>query len=82
MKNLLAVAEGILDAKEFLAENTSSVDAVKAYAENGLDMEITCAEAELILNTLQAWERGTAQGELNGTDDYYRTVVEPLDFIE
>ena len=81
-KDLLAVAEGILDAKEFLTENTKSIEAVQAYAENGLGFMITGEEAQAVLYAVLSWTWGTEHGELNGTDDYYCTLVEPLEDFE
>ena len=48
MEKLERVADAIFDAKEFLKENTKSSDAVKMYAENGMNIELTSEEAEAI----------------------------------
>lgn len=80
--DLVAVAESILDAKEFLAENTKSIANVIAYAENGMNITLTNEEAKNVLLAILTWQWGTEHDELNGTDDYYKTVVEPLENFE
>ncbi len=80
--DLVAVAESILDAKEFLAENTKSIANVITYAENGMGITLTNEEAKNVLLAILTWQWGTEHDELNGTDDYYKTVVEPLEDFE
>ena len=81
MKTLLAVAEGILDpaAEEHLDINLEDAVAVKAYAEHGMGILLSDDEADRILDICRGWLSGTADGTLNGTDDYYHHVEQPLD---
>lgn len=53
MSKLFTVAEGILDAEEYLEENTKSVEAVLNYAHNGCDLLITADEADLLLKLIK-----------------------------
>lgn len=78
-KDLLAVAEGILDAKEFIKDNLKTQKSVQAYAENGLGFTLTREEAQAVMYVCLAWLWGTEHDELNGTDDYYHTVEKPLE---
>lgn len=80
MKNLLYVAESILDsaAIEYAGENLESVKSVQVYAENRCDITLSDSEAEKVLAACKAWVDGTESGELNGTNDYYYTVKKPL----
>ena len=80
--DLVAVAEAILDAKEFLAENTKSIATVQAYAENGMGITLSSEQAKSILYAILLWQWGTEQGELNGTDAYYYTITAPLENFE
>ncbi|OEE38265.1 hypothetical protein A1QO_02490 [Vibrio genomosp. F10 str. ZF-129] len=76
---LLEVAEGILDnaAQEYINENLSSLESVKAYG-NGCDIYLSDAEAKQVFDVCKTWLCGTESGELNGTNDYYHTVKKPL----
>ena len=77
MTSLFQVADGILDASEYVEENLSSVDSVQLYAEY-CGIKITDKEASLIITVCRAWLEGTASGNLNGTNDFYHTVQAPL----
>lgn len=78
MKRFVEIAESIMDAREFLEENTASAENVQLYAENGMGIQITRKQAEKIRQAILAWETGSENGELNGTNDYYYTVINPL----
>jgi hypothetical protein len=77
---LLEVAEGILDsaAHEYREENLSSLESVKAYAENGCDIYLSDDEAKQVLDACKTWVDGTESGDLNGTNDYYYAVKKAL----
>lgn len=81
MNKLVVVFEGILDEKEFLDFNTSCIETVQAYAENGMGVYLTRAEAKMVREALLNWVEGTESGALNGTDDYY-TIIKPLEEFE
>lgn len=80
MTKLLEVAEGILDSaiSEYLEENLSSIESVQVYAENGCNITLSDDEAKTVHRACKAWVVGSESGELNGTNDYYYTVKQPL----
>lgn len=52
---LYEIANGIIGAKEWLEINTASAQAVRDYAENGMDISITNVQAEKILKAIKNW---------------------------
>ena len=80
MNNLTIVAEDILDGaiSEYFASNVETLESVQAYAENACEITLSDDEAEKVREACMAWVNGVASGRLNGTDDYHKTVIEPL----
>lgn len=79
-KALLTVAEAILDPaiEDYRDVNLKDAQAVQAYAENGMETVLDDAEADTIRAVCWKWLRGVDSGILNGTDDYYHHVEQPL----
>ena len=77
---LIDVAEAILDgaASEYLDDNLATAAAVEAYAENGMGLLLTTAQAQKIKDTCVNWIFGVQFGELDGVEDYYYHVTKPL----
>ena len=76
MTTLFDVAEAVLDsaAEEFRAINLASVEALQAYAENGMDIELSDDDAEKTLEVCRFWP----DGEFHGSNDYFHHVETPL----
>tara|TARA_Y100001937_G_C7047796_1_gene297669 strand:+ start:685 stop:936 length:252 start_codon:yes stop_codon:yes gene_type:complete len=82
MRDYQKVAEGILECdEESLEENLSSPRSVQLYADS-MDITLDDDVAQKILEVCSAWVEGTKSGKLNGTNDYYYTVTQPLDQLE
>ena len=80
VNNLTIVAEDILDGaiSQHFASNVETLESVQAYAENVCEITLSDDEAEKVRKVCMAWVNGVASGRLNGTDDHYKTVIEPL----
>ena len=81
MKNdTLAVANGIMDsaASEYLTINLADASAVQQYAEGGLGIYLTDAEAEKVLAVCTAMQSRIDAGEIPTTDDWYHDYEKPL----
>lgn len=81
MNKLFSVAEGILDAQEFYAENTKDVKSVLMYASEGMGIPLTDEEGEIIRSVLLDWNNGIIvdeHGMWRNANDYYHMVVKPL----
>ena len=72
---LFAIAEGILEASEYIEENLSSALAVDAYAE-GAGRNITYEQAELIHKVLTNW---ITRGAQTDGSVYFWEVRRPLE---
>jgi hypothetical protein len=61
---LFEILDGIVSS-DYCEENLSSVENVKAYAENGCDVHITDAQAKKIIEVGKKWlyERENGNGE-------------------
>ena len=61
---LFEILDGIVSS-DYCTETLSSVDEVKAYAENGCEVQITDAQAEKIIEVGLRWldERENGNGE-------------------
>jgi len=84
MSKLISVAEGILDSSglEYLDFNLESIDRVKDYALNGMDLVLNTSEAAAIYVACHRWLDGVKNQTLNGTNDFYYTVTYPLEVAE
>jgi len=67
MSKKLKVAEGILDASEYLEINLASLVSVQAYAENGMNIYLSDDEAKKVLDVCKEHEVCKS----NLSNDYY-----------
>ena len=76
----LKVFEAIIDeaASEYFSENTKDAEAVKEYAENGMNIYLSDAEAEFILGYLRDYQRQYEEGMIISSGDYYHDFEKPL----
>ena len=63
--------------EEYRDINLADVVEVANYAAS-IDIYLTVEEAEKVLNACNDWVNGVESGALNGENDYYYTVKQPL----
>ena len=79
-KALLTVAEAILDsaAEEYRDANLANIEGVQAYAENGMNVQLSDTEAHLIMYVCKEWLSLPQSPWVNGNYYYHIVVERPL----
>lgn len=69
-----SVAEAIMDmaAREYVAENLASIEAVRAYADAAMNTDLTSREAAVIRRECRAILRRIDEGEIPSTAEWDR----------